>query len=248
MSAVVGVVAASPEELRGLERRLGGRRRSRRAGLRFVEGRLGRAHVVAVVTGEGRASAGAGARVLLDALPHEVELVLVLGLAGGLSPALELGSLVVARRVLDETGPAPEPDERRSARIARRCGARPATFFTSRRLLGSAEDKRDAWRRLGEDGAAAVDLETSAVAALAHARGIPYAALRAISDSAEETLPLPLERFVDERGRIRRHALLREVLLRPALLPGLLALRRRAALCSERLGRAVADSLGEDEP
>lgn len=246
MSAVVGVVAASPEELRGLERRLGGRRRSRRAGLRFVEGRLGRAHVVAVVTGEGRASAGAGARVLLDALP--LDLLLVLGLAGGLSPALELGSLVVARRVLDETGPAPEPDAKRSARIARRCGARPATFFTSRRLLGSAEDKRDAWRRLGEDDAATVDLETSAVAALAHARGIPYAALRAISDSAEETLPVPLERFVDERGRIRRHALLREALLRPKLLPGLLALRRRAALCSERLGRAVADSLREDEP
>jgi adenosylhomocysteine nucleosidase len=241
----VGVIAASPEELRGLERRLEHRRRSRRAGLRFVEGRLGRARIFAVATGEGSASAREGARALLDSAP--VELLLVLGFAGGLSPALELGSLLVASRVLDGAGPAPEPDAVESARIARRCGARAATFYTSPRLLGTAGEKQDAWRRLRQDGPAAVDLETAAVGALARSRGTPYVALRAISDTAEESLPVPLERFVDGRGRIRRAALLREALLRPRLLRGLLLLRRRAALCSERLGRAAADLLADDE-
>ena len=213
--------------------------------MRFVEGELGRSKVVAVCTGEGCESASEGARALLDRFP--VERLVVLGFAGGLSPSLEIGALLVARRVLDGHGPSPDPDAVWSARLARRCGARPATFYTSRRLLGTAASKQDAWRRLGADGAAAVDLETAAVAALAHSRGVPYVALRAISDAAEETLPVPLDRFLDERGRIRRLALLRRAVLQPGLVPGLLALRRRAALCSERLADALCDLLAEDD-
>jgi adenosylhomocysteine nucleosidase len=241
--AAVGLVAALPEELRTLRRRLEAVRSSTSGGFRFDEGSLSGAAIVAVETGTGEASAAAGARALLDRF--RVRGLVVLGLGGGLSPALGIGSLFVAERVVDERGPAPAPDARWSEHLRRRTGARQATFFTASRPLATAASKRAAWRALGGDGPALVDLETAAVARVAASRGVPYAALRAVGDAAEDTLPLPFERFVDASGRIRRVALVAEALRRPRIVPGLLELHRRAAQCAERLadalGRAIED-------
>ena len=245
-AAAVGLVAALPEELAGVRKRLAAVRRTRSRGFRFVQGTLRGVPIVAVCTGEGCAPAAEGTRALLDGF--SVRGLVVLGLGGGLSPALEVGSLLAARQVLDDDGPAPAPDGGWSERLTRRTGAGPATVFTARSALSTAASKCAAWSGLGADGPALVDLETAAVAAVAQSRGVPYVALRAVSDAAEESLPVSFERFVDARGRIRRLAILGQALRRPRIVPGLWELRRRAALCSARLADALGELLEEGPP
>jgi len=239
-----GIVAASGEEIAGVRKLLTGARRFRSRGFRFVRGKLHGSEIVAVCTGEGRSSAAEGARALLDGFP--VTRLLVLGFGGGLSPALELGALFVARQVVADAARAPAPDAEATERLVRRGVARPALFLTSSRLLATAASKGAAWNALAQDGPAVVDLETAAIAEVAHARGVPYVALRAVSDTAEETLPVDLDRFIDARGRIRRLAILRRAVRQPSIVPGLWELRRRAGLCSEKLAAALAAWIEED--
>ncbi|HLO78401.1 MAG TPA: hypothetical protein VK196_18250, partial [Magnetospirillum sp.] len=52
-------------------------------------------------------------------------------------------------------------------------------------------------------GAAAVDMESGAVARVAAQHGLPFLALRAIADPAGQSLPAPVLRIVDGQGRIR---------------------------------------------
>jgi nucleoside phosphorylase len=82
----VAVVAALPEELRPLRRRLRDPANRTLGSYRAVAGRLGDTGVVVLATGDGALRARAGLGKLLDSL--EAEAVIAIGVAGGLSPDL----------------------------------------------------------------------------------------------------------------------------------------------------------------
>ncbi len=67
---------------------------------------------------------------------------------------------------------------------------------------------------LARYGADVVDMEAAAVAQVAEARGLKFAALKAISDEAAFVMP-PLDRFIDENGRFATGSFLMYVALRP---------------------------------
>src|SRR5206468_11491242 len=71
-------------------------------------GRLGGAPVVLAATGDGARAAARGLAALLDAAP--VGRLLVLGVAGGLSPDLAVGDLLAARRAVDAGPETAAPD------------------------------------------------------------------------------------------------------------------------------------------
>ena len=167
---------------------------------------------------------------------------MILGIAGGLSPGLEMGRLLVAGEVRDRLGTAPSPDRRWLERAtAGEAGA--GLLYTARRIAGTAAAKTRLWRDLGEPAAAAVDLETAAWARLAAERGIPYLAARAILDPAAEDLPLDFERFRDPRGRVRNWRVALRAVTRPALIGPLRELGRRAEVCADRLAAWAVDLL-----
>jgi hypothetical protein len=65
-------------------------------------------------------------------------------------------------------------------------------------------------------GAAAVDMETEAIADVCAAAAVPLLAVRAISDAAADPLPVPLERCYDlQRQRPRPLALVSYLLRNP---------------------------------
>jgi len=86
---------------------------------------------------------------------------------------------------------------------------------------------------------AAVDLETAAWARVAGELGVPYLAVRAVSDTASETLPVDFNRLRGADGRVRRSAVVLEAVRRPRLIPGLFDLGRRTRRCAERLADSV---------
>jgi adenosylhomocysteine nucleosidase len=232
----VGIVVALREEWRGIRRRIRSPRGFGVGRFRLVRGRLGTAPVIAVRTGEGRQNARDGARVLLDQGP--VTELIVAGFAGAVTTDLEAGALVVASRVVDGGLDVPAP----SGGWPRRTGLVPpltATVVTTDRMLCTPHSKRAALEGIAHGGPVVVDLETAAVAAVAHQRGTPYRVVRVVSDALDESLPLDFNRFVDSSGRLDRLGIVGHAALRPALIPALWRLRRRSVRDSESLARAV---------
>jgi adenosylhomocysteine nucleosidase len=234
------------EELASLARRLGSSRRGTRlGGLRVRRGDLGRVPVLLARTGEGPLLAGQGARSLLA--HHPVELLLAVGVAGGLTRNLGAGDLIAARAVGRRAAAMRETDPEWLERASRCAGVSTGIILSAARILATAEEKAAARARLGSPAAAVVDLESAAYARAAAAARVPFLAVRAVLDTADEDLPLDLERCRDGRGAIRRWKVVLRALPRPGRLARLGALHRRVADASERLARFVDELLNGDE-
>jgi len=236
----VAVVAAMAEELAGIKRRsTGSRGRLEVGGAHRVT--LGERQVVLSVLGEGPKNAAQATETLLGTIA--LSGVVIVGVAGGLTYDLQPGALLVAREVLAGSSPAPPPDLRWLERIPNDPAVYRGTIVSRSSMLCTRESKERARARLRPGGSAAVDLETATVAEVAASRGVPYIAVRAISDTAGESLPLDFNRFRDDSGRIDRFRIARHSILRPGLIAPLWRLRRRVSLCAENLARMIVPLL-----
>ena len=232
---VTAIVAAMGQELSPLVQRTRVARRMNLDGCRVWIGRLASTSVVLARTGEGRRRAEQGVRSLLDRFP--VSRLLVLGVAGGLSPALATGDLLVARRVLRGPRPVPPPDAAWVERALRLGGAQAGTAVTSERILCTATAKSQAWNEAGAAEPATVDLESAVYAEVAAERGIPYLVLCAVSDPADEAFPLDLNQCLDAAGGVSRVRVIRRALMHPASVRELWHLRRKVGLCARRMAQ-----------
>lgn len=237
------VVAALRREVAPLVRRLARRRRPAGGTASLVAGELHGRPLLVAVTGDGAAAAEHGLEAIVTR--HPVAGVLGVGVAGGLSPGLAPGELVVAEAVRDpERGETylPEGGPRAPGGRAEAPG-RPALLLSHPSIVSAAAAKAALWRELGAPAAAVVDLESAAWVRVARRHGLPWAVLRAVSDPAEESLPLDFERFRVAGGRVSTARVLAAALARPSRLAGLWLLRGRVALCASRLADAVERSL-----
>jgi adenosylhomocysteine nucleosidase len=150
------------------------------------------------------------------------------GFCGALSPHLRVGDLVAADEVRDEaSGETFAPDPRM---LAAAPGAR-GRLVSARRLARTPADRA----RL--DGLA-VDLESAALARASRAAGVPFLALRAVTDESRHRLP-DFDRLTDAAGRLTPGAGLLFFLRHPRELPALL----RLAPAAREAGRALRAGL-----
>jgi adenosylhomocysteine nucleosidase len=257
LAAELAVVAAAATGLRRL--RLGGGWAAR--------GWLGGWPVVLATTGDGALAAARGLERLLAA--ERPERLLVLGVAGGISPGLATGDLVVARRIFEwrvEGGEAGELVEVPEGRVdgmvmggssAGRLAAGAA--ISCDRILVESREKLALYERLrrlgpaGTDGMTAVcDLESAVYARLAAAHGIPFLVVRAVLDPAEEDLPLDFNRCRTAGGEVSNARVVTRALAQGfgpggagrAGFAALLRLRARLRLCARRLGAIALELAG----
>jgi len=199
--------------------------------------------VMLAVTGDGERNARDGAGALIAELRPAS--LIVVGVAGALSPGLGPGELVVARRIVREGGAAFDAAPELVA-AARAAGARPAVVVSAARLADTVDEKRRLYALAAADGAggagepAVVDLESAAFVEAARAAGVPWLVLRAVSDTADETLPALLNNSLDDGGALRRGRVLVRLVGQPSALPQLLEPRRRVRACAEVLARGTA--------
>ena len=145
------------------------------------------------------------------------------GIAGAISPKLKVGDVGHIREVVDvATG----------ARYPTRGGE---WVLATSQDVSDAREKRDLLKEYGAD---VVDMEGAAVAQVARARGLEFAAVKSISDEAGFKMP-PLMRFIDEDGRFHNGRFLLYVGLRPKWWPVLGRIRSNTALASRNLCREV---------
>ncbi|MDQ3623020.1 MAG: hypothetical protein M3463_11095 [Verrucomicrobiota bacterium] len=219
------VTFALAEESRDFLRRVQARRRL--GGGPCWQANLGGRELLIAHTGVGLESAGRVLPRLLAA--HRIDQLICTGFAGGLDPRLPSGDLLVATNFSAPDAIArcrrlPHPDRQL---VFGNLTSQPMPVET---VAAKAQLAR-------ETGAAAVDMETAAVARICGERGVPLLAVRVISDAADEPLPAPFECCYDlVRQRRRPLALLRFLAGHPARLApfirfgyGLLAGRRKLA-------------------
>ncbi len=150
--------------------------------------------------------------------------LLSFGLAGGLDPALRAGDVVVPAAVISRGVRYATGDVIARAAVGLLVGADAP--------VATVEEKRRLWR---ETGAAAVDLESGAVARIATERGVPFAVLRVVCDPAERALPAAALAALDARGAIGLGRVLAAVAGDPRQLVALLRLAGDAAVARRAL-------------
>ena len=236
-----------------------GKRQFRHNTVRLFRSDLVGGSVVVAVAGMGAHSAACATRLLLE--KDRVAGVLCAGLAGALSDELETGDIVVAYDTLGlpcpddpEATPPPyvsEPQWRELALALITPGQRiwSGRVVTSDRVITRAAEKR----RLGRAyGALAVDMESAAAAAVAHGRGKPFLAVRAISDNAGDDLPEVLARWGSPSSQDGRCAQSGRVVPSPREAAGLvrlgLATRSACGRLADFVARFVRAASGEDCP
>ncbi|MCB8880277.1 hypothetical protein ACELLULO517_08540 [Acidisoma cellulosilytica] len=166
-----------------------------------------------------------GARKMAERLVADGATALIsFGLAGGLDPALAAGVAVVPCRVLHQ-GQVYDCDPALS-RVLLTVGQQVDFLLAGDGVVGLAADKDRLWR---QTGAAAIDLESGAVAEVAAARGLPFAVLRAVCDPASRDLPSAAIEALDEAGRIAPMKMAGILARHPQQILGLIALGRDAA-------------------
>jgi adenosylhomocysteine nucleosidase len=181
-----------------------------------------RADVHALVTGIGRANAESNVSSFLTSC--RPRFALTCGFAGGLDPQLAIGDVVFAT------------DDDRLRNKLSRTGARPAKFFCSSRIAVTRAEKTGLRRATGAD---AVEMESEAIQSLCRERGIPCATVRAISDTANEDLPLDFNQLAKPDLSVHYGKLALAIAKSPGKIPDLRRLQKNCRLAAERLAAAL---------
>lgn len=180
----------------------------------------------------GGTAAGAEAAVR-DLVKAGATALVSFGLAGGLDPALPPGTLLVPQTLLLDGH---NPLATDAALCAWLGGATLGPLLCGTEIVPDVAGKRALHACTG---AAAVDLESGAVARAAARHGLASAALRAVCDPAERDLPPAALAALDATGGIGAVRVLGSVLRRPAQIPALLRLARDAAAAQRALRERV---------
>lgn len=163
-------------------------------------------------------------------LPADARAVLSFGIAGGLS--IGTGALIAASGIWEDGVLLPVD----AAWTARLPGA-PGLLAGSSRLLDTIGAKAALH---AASGAVAVDMESGVAARFAQARGIPFAALRAVADGPEDTLPPAAAVGLNADGSPAIRRVLASLLRQPGQMPGLIRLARASARAHAVLRDALA--------
>lgn len=233
----IAIMAATGRELAPARAALGNIRSGRLQASWHEVGETGGMEVHLIETGIGAKAAYPAARAALDVLA--VDVVVSTGYAGALGPA-GIGELVMGTEVLNWTkghprmrfrnDPALLVIARDTADLAKTPWSQGA-LVTVDNVVWRATEKQ----ALGTvSGAIAVDMESAAIAQAAGERGLPFLLVRAVSDRADEDLPMNFNLWFAPFGPLR---CLLQILKRPSIVRGLYDMKRHADQASESLRR-----------
>jgi len=166
-----------------------------------------------------------------------VELLISSGLAGALRGQWAPVSMVGPKRVGTVGGAAGVPVSEGLANLAWQKGAQKVeTLLTTDHVIAKQKEKV----QLGAL-ADAVDMESFEIVQACKTLGLPVVVVRAISDGAEEDLPLDFGTCLSPEGKIKALPLLKELLKQPWKIPALVRFGRQSQRAASRLA-AFLDS------
>jgi len=192
---------------------------------------FGGAEVAVLLTGVGRVQAARKIAEIGFEARGPIDFVVSSGLAGGLRAEYKIGQVLAARKVLIAGVSGRVSSSVHLMNLAIECGASAVdSFFSAERVATSADEKL-AIGTLAD----AVEMESFDVMNWAVDADIPAIAVRAISDTSEEEMPVDMNRIFTADGEISIARVLGEVARRPQSIRGLIRLGRRSRLAAKSL-------------
>lgn len=186
--------------------------------------------------GMGDKGAAVAAKELAD---RGVSALVSFGLAGGLDPTLEAGTLVLPDAVQSGTGQtyliAPDWQAALWERLEPQVSLSAGVMFSSAEMISTPATKQAIWR---DSGAVAADMESAQIAATAEAVGLAFLAVRAVADEAGEALP-PAAAAMSSDGKLAVGALLTSLVRHPRQIPSLVELGRKTRQACSSLEDAL---------
>jgi len=159
-------------------------------------------------------------------------LVLTCGFAGGLNPDLKLGDVVFELPDSKRETPNSKLHEHLLA-----AGAKPAKLFCADRIAVTVAEKRKLRDKTGAD---AVEMESAVIHGVCGERGIQCASIRAISDTAEEDLPMDFNRLSKADRSLDYGKLLLALAKSPGKIVALMELQKKTRFAAEQLAAILA--------
>ena len=216
----------------------GGRDKDGRLPAGRPEGVASRPQVCVLVSGIGAARARKAVEFLF-ADGARPSVVVAAGFTGALRAGLRVGDVLAATEVIDEAGRSWPTAWPRPTAEARRC-----RLFTSSRLIGDPLAKQALGTR---HDAAAVDMESAAVAEVCHRHGVPFGCVRAVSDAVDTALSPKLVSLL-AGGRVSPWRLAKTLLRSPRLIPEMMRLGRHTRTAARNLASVLLELLRHTSP
>jgi adenosylhomocysteine nucleosidase len=207
-------------------------------GLRLWRTEAGNAQITALLTGVGGQASSRAMGLMMRMADDDkyFDVCISSGLAGALCRTLAIGDIIAPQSLIAEIRHADLSigELRVDAdlqKLALQAGAVNANcLFTADRLLVKASQKSACSSR-----AQSVDMESFDIVKEASAWGARSVVIRAISDSAEEDLPIDFSLALSKNHQISLGKVLLQLLKNPLALPGLLRFARQSRLAAEKL-------------
>ncbi len=241
-SRPLAILSALVDEQRSLLGLLQQPERIEHAGRTFWRGRLDGVAVLLTVSGIGKVAAASTATLLIERLGAAA--IVFTGVAGGLAPGVNVGDVVVAEDFLQHDMDASPLfpryevpgsgrsrfacDEALGASLARAAQDALAQHWPQARVhrglvvsgdrfVCGAGESLQLQQRLREAGHAplAVEMEGAAVAQVCADHGLPFAAMRTISDRADDDAHQDFSSFVQTVASVYAQHILRGLLSQP---------------------------------
>jgi adenosylhomocysteine nucleosidase len=235
----IAICAAFPQELKYIIRNFGAARHPQRGpGPVFVS--TWPPHELLVVqTGMGSANAEAALQFIFESFDPDI--VLFAGFGGALYSGAGIGDLVWATSVMNFPGgistPLAIPDP---TRIAEKLSARIRLLKGNMVTLPHRIEKKEITEILPPALPYAVcDMETYAAAKFSLGKDVPFFAIRAVTDTADEEIPPELFAVTDDFGKYELARALGTILSRPHLIPHVIRLGRNSETAAALLYTCV---------
>ena len=216
----LGIIGAMDSEVTALQEALQNAERYDYAGMRFCAGQLGKLDAVVVKCGMGKVNAAMCVQLLKDRF--EVTHVINTGVAGALSPELDIGDIVISEEAVQhdfdlspigfqkaqvppfESAVIPADPALKNAVLEAAnavgidihilCGR---ICSGDQFIAGSAQKQRI----ISEFGGLCAEMEGAAIAQACTLNAIPFAILRAVSDRADDTGGVSFAEFEAEAAK-----------------------------------------------
>ena len=240
----IALFAATRWEMAALRRALSIDRQEDIGGVRCLIGERDGHPYWLIRTGIGPEAAKAAASIVLSRQP--MVLAISIGFAGALMP-LAIGDLIIGTSTRSATYDGAWKAGADSVlcdgvvqsfvqSVAEEVGlaARIGSMVSVAEVVFRAEDKQTLGRITG---AAGLDMESAALAMVAHERAVPFMVVRTVSDLVGEDLPLDFNLFLRPHGWLSG---VKELMKHPSSLIGLNRLRRQSRLAADNLTKVFS--------
>lgn len=226
--ADIGIVSALPIELAAFMDRCERVNRYKGGGFVFRGGRYDGIRIAVVESGLGFVRVRKATQALIDG--HSPSWLLSCGFSGALRPEMKTGNVVMANEIVDQHGH--ELSLNLNAASDEANGLYVGRILTADAMVRTVEEKQ----QLAEKHSAiAVDMESLAVAQIAHDARIRFMAIRVISDDMSIDLPPEVLSILGDTGAVRLGAAVGSLINRPGSFKEMMHLRSNAQAAAKSL-------------